>query len=96
MAQEGVIVQITHCFILKYKKIVTKCNISVKARDRKMNISIEWPLYILGYKYVAMLQLSFEALVFFSFSISPILFCSQVIGDEFCSHFCCSLLIFVK
>ncbi len=33
-----------------------------------MDISIEWPLYILGYKYVAMLQLSFEALVFFSFS----------------------------
>ncbi len=93
MAQEGVIVQITHCFILKYKKL---CNISVNARDRKIDISIEWPLYILGYKYVAMLQLSFEALVFFSFSISPILFCSQVIGDEFCSHFCCSLLIFLK
>ncbi len=30
-----------------------------------MDISIEWPQYILGYKYVAMLQLSFEALVFF-------------------------------
>ncbi len=30
-----------------------------------MDISIEWPLYILGYKYVAMLQLHFEALVFF-------------------------------
>ncbi len=73
-----------------------KCNISVKARDRKMDISIEWPQYILGYKYVAMLQLPFEALVLFSFSISPILFCSHVIGDEFCSHFCCSLLIFVK
>ncbi len=55
MAQEGVIVQITHCFILKYIKngnqVFFKCNISVKARDRK--ISIEWPLYILGYKYVA-------------------------------------------
>ncbi len=88
MAQEGVIVQITHCFILKYKKIVTKCNISVKARDRKMDIS----QYILGYKYVAMLQLSFEALVFFPFSISPILFCSHVIGDEFCSHSCCRLI----
>ncbi len=52
-----------------------KCNIYVKARDRKIDISIEWPLYILGYKYVAMLQLPFEALVFFSFSIScnPIL-----------------------
>ncbi len=51
-----------------------------------MDISIEWPLYILGYKYVAMLLLPFEALVLFSFRISPILFCSQVIGDEFCSH----------
>ncbi len=61
-----------------------------------MDIFIEWPLYILGYKYVAMLQLSFEALVFFSFSISPILFCSQVIGDEFCSHFCCSFADFCK
>ncbi len=36
---------------------------------------------------MAMLQLHFEALVFFSFSISPILFCSHVIGDEFCSTF---------
>ncbi len=57
MAQEGIIVQITHCFILKYIKknnqVFFKCNISVKARDRKMDISIEWPLYILGYKYVA-------------------------------------------
>ncbi len=58
MAQEGVIVQITHCFILKYIKkncnqVFFKCNISVKARDRKIYISIEWPLYILGYKYVA-------------------------------------------
>ncbi len=52
-----------------------------------MDISIEWPLYILGYKYVAMLQLSFEALVFFSFSISPILFCSHVIGDGFVPTF---------
>ncbi len=42
MAQEGVIVEITQ-YILKYilKKIVTKCYISVKARDRKMDISIE-------------------------------------------------------
>ncbi len=32
---------------------------------------------------MAMLQLSLEALVFFSFSISPILFCSQVIGVLF-------------
>ncbi len=93
MAQKGVIVQVTHCFVLKniYKKncnqVFFKCNISVKARDRKIDISIEWPLYILGYKYVAMLQLPFEALVLFSFSISPILFCSQVIGDECCSHF---------
>ncbi len=46
--------------------------------DRKMDISIEWSQYILGYKYVAMLQLSFEALVLFSFSISSILFCSRV------------------
>ncbi len=36
MAQEGAIVQITHCFILKYIKNVTKCNISVKARDKKL------------------------------------------------------------
>ncbi len=44
MAQEGVIVQITYCFILKYKEIITlKCVSSVKARDRKMDISIEWP-----------------------------------------------------
>ncbi len=35
MAQEGAIVQITHCFILKYIKHVTKGNISVKARDKK-------------------------------------------------------------
>ncbi len=44
MAQEGIIVQITHSFILKYiyiKKVFFKCNISVKARDRKMDISIE-------------------------------------------------------
>ncbi len=78
MAQKGVIVQITHLFHFKiYKKncnqVFLKCNISVKARDRKMDISIEWALYILGYKHVSMLQLSFEALVFFSFSISPIL-----------------------
>ncbi len=57
MAQEGIIVQITNRFILKYIKncnqVFFKCNISVKARDRKMDISIEWPLYILGYKYVA-------------------------------------------
>ncbi len=45
-----------------------------------MDISIEWPQYILGYKYVAMLQLPFEALVFFSFSISPILFFRNRIG----------------
>ncbi len=47
MAQGGVIVQITYCLILKYKEIVTlKCFssiISVKARERKMDISIEWP-----------------------------------------------------
>ncbi len=43
---------------------------------------------------MAMLLLLFEALVLFSFSICPIIFCSQVIGDEFCSHFCCRLLIF--
>ncbi len=43
-----------------------------------MDISIEWSQYILGYKYVAMLQLPFEALVLFSFSISSILFCSRV------------------
>ncbi len=72
-----------------------KCNISVKARDRKMDISIEWSQYILGYKYVAMLQLPFEALVLFSFFhlSNPILLTCE---DEFCSHFCCSLLIFVK
>ncbi len=29
MAQEGVIVQITYCFILKYKKIVTLMCISI-------------------------------------------------------------------
>ncbi len=44
---------------------------------------------------MAMLLLPFEALVLFSFSISLILFCSQVIADEFCSHFCCRLPIFV-
>ncbi len=60
MAQKGAIVQITHCFILKYiykkcNQVFFKCNISVKARDRKIDISTEWPLYILGYKYVAML-----------------------------------------
>ncbi len=71
MAQEVVIVQITHFCILIYIyiKIVTKCNISVKARDRKNDISIEWSLYILGYKYVAMLQLPFEAHVLFSISL---------------------------
>ncbi len=81
MAQEVVIVQITHFCILIYiyiyiyiyvymcRKIVTKCNISVKARDRKNDISIEWSLYILGYKYVAMLQLPFEAHVLFSISL---------------------------
>ncbi len=43
MAHEGVIVQITYCFILKYKEIVTlKCNIYEKASDRKMDVSIEW------------------------------------------------------
>ncbi len=46
MAQEGVIVQITHHFILKYilkkiNQVFFKCNISVKARDRKIDISIE-------------------------------------------------------
>ncbi len=45
MAQGGVIVQITYCLILKYKEIITlKCfssNISVKAKERKMEISIE-------------------------------------------------------
>ncbi len=56
MAQEGIIVQITHRFILKYilkkcNQVFFKCNISVKAR--KMDISIEWPIYILGYKYVS-------------------------------------------
>ncbi len=40
MAQEGAIVQITHCFILKYIynktcQVFFKCRISVKARDRK-------------------------------------------------------------
>ncbi len=55
-----------------------------------------WVTYILGYKYVAMLQLPFEALVHFSFSITPMLFCSQMIGDEFCSNFCCRLPIFIK
>ncbi len=73
MAQEVVIVQITHfcilIYIYIYIKIVTKCNISVKARDRKNDISIEWSLYILGYKYVAMLQLPFEAHVLFSISL---------------------------
>ncbi len=43
MAQEGVIVQITYCFILKYKKIVTLMCISVKSRDRKVDVSVEWP-----------------------------------------------------
>ncbi len=61
-------------------------------------ISLTWMcLYWISYNclgyIVAMLQLPSEALVFFSFFISPILFCSQVIGDEFCSHFCCSLII---
>ncbi len=43
--QGGIIVQITHCLILTYEEIITlKCffkrNISVKASDRKMDISI--------------------------------------------------------
>ncbi len=47
MAQEGVIVEITHFFILKYiykkinPKVFFKCYISVEARDRKMDASIE-------------------------------------------------------
>ncbi len=42
MAQEGVIVQITHRFILKYcNQVFFKCNISVNAMDRKIDISIE-------------------------------------------------------
>ncbi len=43
MAQEGAIVKITYYSILKYifKKVFFKCNISVKARDRKNQISIE-------------------------------------------------------
>ncbi len=57
MAQEGIFVQITQfhfkIYIKKINQVFFKCNISVKARDRKMDISIEWPLYILGYKYVA-------------------------------------------
>ncbi len=47
MAQEGEIVQITHCFHFKiYKKcnqVFFKCNIYVKARDRTIDIPIEWP-----------------------------------------------------
>ncbi len=62
MAKEGVIVQITHCFILKYKKIVTlvffKCNISVKARNRKMDISIEWPISNKKKKHTKILQIN--------------------------------------
>ncbi len=52
MAQEGAIAQITHSFILKYItcQVFFKCNIYVKARDRKIDISIECPLYILDYK----------------------------------------------
>ncbi len=47
MAQEGVIVQITYCFILKYKKncnpnVYFNCNISVKSRDRKVEVSVEY------------------------------------------------------
>ncbi len=45
MAQEGVIhyTSLFHFNTYIYKKIVTKClsNVSVKARDRKMDISIE-------------------------------------------------------
>ncbi len=63
-----------------------------------MDISIEWSQYILGYKYVAMLQLHFEALVLFSFFhlSNPILLTGE---DEFCSHFCwnpASTLFFIN
>ncbi len=48
MAQEGVIIQITLFNLKIYRncnpKVFFKCNISVKARDRKMDISIEWPM----------------------------------------------------
>ncbi len=95
MAQEGAIVQIKHCLILKYEKkcnqVFFKCNISVK---KNCNFHRMTPIYKAINMYL--LLLPFESLVLFSFSISPILFCSQVIGDEFCSHFCCRLLIFVK
>ncbi len=83
MAQEGAIVQIKHCLILKYEKNVTKCFSSVIFLLRKIVISIEMtPIYKAINMYL--LLLPFESLVLFSFSISPILFCSQVIGDEFC------------
>ncbi len=32
-------------YIKNCNQVIFKCNISVKARDRKMDISIEWPLY---------------------------------------------------
>ncbi len=54
MAQEGVIVRIAYCFILKYKKngnpnVYFNSNISVQlkflSRDRKVDVSVEWPRY---------------------------------------------------
>ncbi len=44
LAQEGVIVQITYCFILKYikkLKMYFNCYISVKSRGRKVDVSVE-------------------------------------------------------
>ncbi len=50
MAQEGVIVQITlfHFKILKFvnPNVYFNCNISVKSRDRKVDVSVEWPFGI--------------------------------------------------
>ncbi len=46
MAQEGVVVQITYCFILKYiffdPNVYFNYNISVKSRDRKVDVSMKW------------------------------------------------------
>ncbi len=48
------------------------CNISVKARDRKIDICIEWPLYIWGYKYVCsyVTALLWSSCVFLLFHLS--------------------------
>ncbi len=51
--------QYTFGYCCKYTQrlktgFVLQGHVSVKARNRKIDISIDWPLYILGYKYVAM------------------------------------------